>query len=84
MKVFRICDTIEHVTDFAAHCGSRLMPAETVFIVVRGMILAHTFPVCLNTTPFAFNQDIKAIRGGPSVLTRFLGYWFACNANLFL
>lgn len=84
MKVFAISDTIEHVSEFAAQCGSRLMPTETVFIVVRGMILAHTFPVCLSMRPFAFNQDIKAVQGGSSLSSRFLGYWFSGNANLFL
>jgi len=84
MKAFRISDTIEHVTGVAAQHGSRLMPAETVFIVVRGMILAHTFPVCLSTRPFAFNQDVKAVQGGESLSTQFLGYWFTGNADLFL
>lgn len=84
MKVFEISDTIEHVTEEAAIAGSKVMPSETAFIVVRGMILAHTFPVCLSTRPFAFNQDIKAVRGREDLTTRFLAHWFAANANLFL
>jgi type I restriction enzyme S subunit len=84
MKVFEISDTIEHVTEEAALAGSKMMPAETAFIVVRGMILAHTFPVCLSTRPFAFNQDIKAVRGRESLKTRFLAHWFAANSSLFL
>jgi type I restriction enzyme, S subunit len=84
MKVFEISDTIEHVTEEAALAGSKVMPAETAFIVVRGMILAHTFPVCLSTRPFAFNQDIKAVRGRDGLKTRFLAHWFAANSSLFL
>ena len=84
MKVFEISDTIEHVTAEAALAGSKIMPAETAFIVVRGMILAHTFPVCLSTRPFAFNQDIKAVRGREDLKTRFLAHWFAANSSLFL
>ncbi len=84
MKVFEISDTIEHVTDEAAQAGSKVMPSSTAFIVVRGMILAHTFPVCLSTHPFAFNQDIKAIRGREGLNTRFLAHWFAANSALFL
>jgi type I restriction enzyme, S subunit len=84
MKVFEISDTIEHVTDEAAIVGSKVMPAETAFIVVRGMILAHTFPVCLSTRPFAFNQDIKAIRSHEGLKTRYLAHWFAANTSLFL
>lgn len=84
MKVFEISNTIEHVTEEAALAGSKVMPAETAFIVVRGMILAHTFPVCLSTRPFAFNQDIKAVRGRDELKTRFLAHWFAANASAFL
>ena len=84
MKVFEIVDTIEHVTEEAALVGSKMMPAETAFIVVRGMILAHTFPVCLSTRPFAFNQDIKAVSGREGLKTRFLAHWFAANSSLFL
>ena len=84
MKVFEISDTIEHVTEEAAIANSMVMPPETAYIVVRGMILAHTFPVCLCTRPFAFNQDIKAVRGRDGLKTRFLAHWFAANASTFL
>jgi type I restriction enzyme S subunit len=84
MKTFYIEDTIEHITENAAALGSKLMPAETVFIVVRGMILAHSFPVCLSSRPLAFNQDIKAIRGRGELSSRFLAHWFVANASLFL
>jgi type I restriction enzyme S subunit len=84
MKGFELSDTSEHVTDEAVQAGTRLMPSETVFIVVRGMILAHTFPVCLCTRPFAFNQDIKAVRAGDTLTNRFLAHWCAANAALFL
>ena len=84
MKSFELHDTSEHVTDEAVNAGSRLMPTNTVFIVVRGMILAHTFPVCLCLRPFAFNQDIKAVRSRGRLTNRFLAQWFAANAALFL
>lgn len=84
MKVFEIGDTLEHITEEAAEAGSKVMPAETVFIVVRGMILAHTFPVCLSTRPFAFNQDIKAVCGREALHNRFLAQWFSAHAALFL
>jgi type I restriction enzyme, S subunit len=84
MKVSVLSDTSEHITQAAVRVGSRLMPMETVFIVVRGMILAHTFPVCLSSRPFAFNQDIKAIRGRAALSNRFLAQWFAANSSMFL
>lgn len=39
----------------------RLLPADTVVIVVRGMILAHTFPVSVLRVPATINQDLKAL-----------------------
>jgi type I restriction enzyme S subunit len=84
IKVLEFSDTIEHVTEEAAQMGSKVMPASTAFIVVRGMILAHTFPVCLSTRPLAFNQDIKAVCGRGELSTRFLAHWFAANSALFL
>lgn len=84
MKSFELADTTEHISEGAAATGTRLMPADTVFIVVRGMILAHTFPVVLSLRPMAFNQDIKAVCPGPGLRPRFLAHWFAANKDLFL
>ncbi len=84
MKSFELSDTVEHVSAAAAESGSRLMPAETVFIVVRGMILAHSFPVVLAARPMAFNQDVKAISAGVQLHPRFLAYWLVANSDGFL
>jgi type I restriction enzyme, S subunit len=84
MKSFLLTDTIEHVTEEAGHVGSKIMPEETAYIIVRGMILAHTFPVVFSNRRFAFNQDIKAARGRTGLNTRFFAHWLRGNANLFL
>lgn len=39
----------------------RLYPPGKVLIVVRGMILAHTFPVAVNEVPVTVNQDMKVL-----------------------
>jgi type I restriction enzyme S subunit len=41
--------------------GITLYDAGKVLIVVRGMILAHTFPVAINAVNSTVNQDMKAI-----------------------
>jgi type I restriction enzyme, S subunit len=41
--------------------GIRLHDSGRVLIVVRGMILAHTFPVAINDVPVTINQDMKAL-----------------------
>lgn len=84
MKAFDITSTIERLTQAGVRHGSRLMPENAVFIVVRGMILAHTFPVCIANRAMAFNQDVKAIIAAPDVAPRFLAYWLVCNADNFL
>jgi type I restriction enzyme, S subunit len=84
MKQFELADTQDHVTRQAAYFGSRIAPAGTVFIVVRGMILAHSFPVVFSAAEFSFNQDVKAVAGCPPLSNRYLAYWFVANTNLFL
>jgi type I restriction enzyme, S subunit len=41
--------------------GIRLHESGRILIVVRGMILAHTFPVAINGIPVTINQDMKAL-----------------------
>lgn len=50
------------ITD-AAVAGSavNLIGPESVLFVVRGMILAHSFPVAISKVPVTINQDMKAI-----------------------
>jgi len=84
MKSFFLNDTQLHLTRQAALWGSRIMAKNTVFIVVRGMILAHSFPVVLSGADFSFNQDIKAVIGRKGVSNRFLAYWFVANTDAIL
>ena len=84
MKHFELADTEDHVTREAAIFGSRIAPKGSVFIVVRGMILAHSFPVVVNSVEFAFNQDVKAVIGRAPLMNRYLAYWFVANTDLFL
>jgi len=84
MKTFELGDTIDRISAAGARLGSRVMPAETIFIVIRGMILAHTFPVCFSTRKMAFNQDVKAITVRKGISSRFLAYWLTANEQKML
>ena len=81
MKVARIRDSILHVTAKAIGNGTRLAPPETLLMVVRGMILAHTFPVAVATRPIAFNQDIKALTVRVGIDSEFILRWLQANAQ---
>lgn len=61
MKVERLLDVEDHISEEAAKNFSRIAPAGAVFVVVRGMVLANSFPVAIAEKPMAFNQDMKAL-----------------------
>ena len=62
MKVDYIAEAQMSITD-AAVTGSavNLIEPESVLFVVRGMILAHSFPVAISRVPLTINQDMKAL-----------------------
>jgi type I restriction enzyme S subunit len=84
MKVLDLADTEEHVSKQGAEYGSRMVDVGTVFIVIRGMILAHTFPVAVAATKMAFNQDLKALECDRDVDHRFLAFWLLDHASKLL
>lgn len=63
MKVSKIKDSEDHISEavFDETSQKRIAPYH-LLIVVRGMILAHSFPVSINTVEIAINQDMKAIK----------------------
>lgn len=74
LKKLRLGDATDHITAEALSEGSRLAPKSTVFIVIRGMILAKDVPVAIADVPMAFNQDLKAIIPGGTLSPDFLLY----------
>lgn len=56
-------DSEDHISEmvFDETTLKRIAPNH-LLIVVRGMILAHSFPVAINTVDIAINQDMKAIK----------------------
>jgi type I restriction enzyme S subunit len=77
MKSFVVGETADSLSAVGVAAGSRCVPAGSVFVVVRGMILAHTFPVSVMNEPAAFNQDIKALIAGPRIVPEFLAHWMS-------
>ena len=75
MKVARVAEAEDHVAEDALDHGTRAVEAGTLLMVVRGMILAHSFPVALTTRRVAFNQDIKALVPTSSFDPSYLLYW---------
>jgi type I restriction enzyme, S subunit len=69
-----IFDSELHVTEVGAANGTKIVPANTVLFVVRGMSLANEFRISLSKVPVAFNQDLKALRPRADVDPGFLFY----------
>lgn len=84
MKQFDVADIQDSITEQAVRDGARTAEPGSIFIVVRGMILAHTFPVCIAKRRVAFNQDVKALFVAAQHDGRFLAHWLAGNEHRML
>ncbi len=73
MKPAVISDSEDKITE-AAMCASpvRLVSPNSILIVVRGMILAHTVPIRMNSIAVTLNQDMKALMPQQSLNPTFL------------
>ena len=61
MKVRELRTLADYISEEGAVAGSRTVPPETVLVVVRGMILAKSFPLAITRVQCAFNQDMRAL-----------------------
>lgn len=60
------CDFVDATEDYLTDLGveesaTKIVPVDSVLIVVRSGILRHTIPVARNTVEVALNQDMKAL-----------------------
>jgi type I restriction enzyme S subunit len=74
MKVRELATTEERLTK-DGWSVAKIAPKGATLIVVRGMILAHTFPVARCVVPMAFNQDLRALVPGDDLLPDYLTLW---------
>ena len=63
MKRPYIDDAIDHISELGVeNCSGKMIPKQSLLMVVRGMILAHSFPVAMAMRPLTINQDMKALQ----------------------
>lgn len=74
----RVIDSSEDtITELAIReTGIRLIDPPVVLVVVRGMILAHSFPVGVTSVPVTINQDMKALAFRRAVDPFFMVWFF--------
>ncbi len=62
LKAPDLWDSQDHIASTVTQETSlKLLPPDTITMVVRGMILAHTVPVTTVRVPATINQDLKAL-----------------------
>lgn len=84
MKVDVISDSEEKLTERALKNRITILPKGSILVVVRGMILAHTFPVAMTGTEVSFNQDMKGIIPDNRFLALFLYHWLKDKSSRIL
>jgi type I restriction enzyme S subunit len=73
MKRDIIADSQDHISEAAVDESSvKRVPPGALLMVVRGMILAHSFPTALSATELTLNQDMKALIPFDPRLMRYL------------
>ena len=73
-------DFIETTEDYLTEIGvaesaTKIVPVDSVLIVVRSGILRHTIPVARNTVEVSLNQDMKALVANERLRPGFI-HWF--------
>lgn len=64
--------------------STRLVPPNSVLIVVRSGVLKHTIPVGLNRLPVAINQDMKALQCREGLDPEFLAHFIKARSPIIL
>lgn len=77
MKTWEIRDAQVNITESGLqNSATRLVPRNSVLVVVRSGVLKHTLPVAINRVPVAINQDMKALlcseSADPDYVARFI------------
>ena len=84
MKVFRLYDTEDHITQLAIDEGARVAPEGAILILVRGMTLHNDVPLCVTMREMAFNQDVRAIVPKEGTDLNYLAYWLLAKKPMLL
>jgi type I restriction enzyme S subunit len=76
-KQFYIDKAEDTITDLGLkNSSTKLIPENSILVVVRSGVLIHSLPVAINTIPVTINQDVKALIPNKKILSAYLGYYF--------
>ena len=81
----RYYDSKLRVTELGLQSGTRLAPAGSILLLVRGSILHQKIRVGIAERDVAFNQDVKALWVNPDILEPwYLLFWFMAEEQRLL
>lgn len=75
-----ITETVLQLTDKGFNVA-KLAPKGALLVLVRGMTLFKNVPICMAGCELSFNQDIKALVVGSSVIEKYLLYYLQGNRS---
>jgi type I restriction enzyme, S subunit len=76
MKAPELTDSLVRLTERGLReSPARLIPADSVLVVVRSGVLKHSLPVAINRVPVALNQDMKALSAGSRLHPEYLAHY---------
>ena len=85
LKADDLFDSQDHIAQSVTETTNlKLLPADTIAICVRGMILAHTFQVSVLRVPATINQDLKALFPREPIEIEFLAACMRAQSNFVL
>lgn len=85
MKVATLEYGADFITEQALNASpAKLVPSNSILIVVRSGILAHTVPVAINLNPVTVNQDLKCLIPSDNWEPKFILYYLMCSADSIL
>ena len=81
MKCWEIYGSLVSITERGlASSTTRMVPTNSVLLVVRSGVLKHTLPVALNRRPVAINQDMKALECRADTSPDFLAHFIKAQS----
>jgi type I restriction enzyme S subunit len=82
VKAFNLTHSIDHISkDAIDNSATRLIPKNTILVVNRSGVLAHSLPVGIVQQESSFNQDIKAIIPREGYLPEFVAMYLKANES---
>ncbi|WP_028477157.1 restriction endonuclease subunit S [Nocardia sp. CNY236] len=85
MKSWSIDQSQVTLSEFGVqNSPAKLIPENSVLVVVRSGVLKHTIPVGINKVPVTINQDMKAIICDDSILPEYLARFIKERSGVIL